>query len=264
MNLLFIKNKKIQILGVALLLLIVGGYFSFSYLKTRDELSRYETNNSIKSIKEKDELLKELNKLVLLPQDEEPTIATVADAFRLRGQKFFERAENGDKVLVYANTQRAILYRPSTKKVIEIAPVNINNAEEAISGNTQIAESKSNNYVLGESTKNENKPEEQEKEPAKLAVYNGTTVNGLAKDIQNYLEKRFGKSVLSVEKIQNAEDYYDETIIIDVTSKYQELARDIEGMINGEIIEKPEDVNFPEVDLIVIAGKDIDIDDLIN
>ncbi len=58
-----------------------------------------------------------------LPQGENPTIATVVDREKLQDQAFFVNAENGDKVLIYTNARKAILYRPSTKKVVEVAPI---------------------------------------------------------------------------------------------------------------------------------------------
>ena len=58
-----------------------------------------------------------------LPQGEEPTIATVVDREKLQDQPFFINAQNGDKVVIYTNARKAILYRPETKKVIEVAPI---------------------------------------------------------------------------------------------------------------------------------------------
>lgn len=51
--------------------------------------------------------------------DETPTIATVSDITKLQGQPFFAKAQNGDKVYVYSNAKKAILYRPSENKIIE-------------------------------------------------------------------------------------------------------------------------------------------------
>lgn len=60
--------------------------------------------------------------LIILPVDELPTIATVTDPKALEGQPFFDKAEAGDKVLVYADAKKAILYRPSVDKIVEVMP----------------------------------------------------------------------------------------------------------------------------------------------
>lgn len=66
-----------------------------------------------------------VGKLAQLPVDEKPTVATVMDATKLKGQAFFAKAANGDKVLIFTQAQKAYLYRPSTNKIIEIAPFNL-------------------------------------------------------------------------------------------------------------------------------------------
>lgn len=71
------------------------------------------------------ELSAEVGKLIVLPADESPTVATVSDPEALKDQAFFTGAKQGDKVLIYTNAKKAILYDPSIKKIINIAPINI-------------------------------------------------------------------------------------------------------------------------------------------
>lgn len=65
-----------------------------------------------------------IGKLMVLPTDESPTMATVSDPEKLKGQSFFIHAQKGDKVLIYSASQKAILYNPSLNKIVEVAPVN--------------------------------------------------------------------------------------------------------------------------------------------
>jgi hypothetical protein len=62
--------------------------------------------------------------LIVLPKNETPTIATVSDPSVLKNQAFFVDAKKGDKVLIYTNAKKAILYDPVIKKIINVAPVN--------------------------------------------------------------------------------------------------------------------------------------------
>jgi len=73
--------------------------------------------------------LKQVSNLILLPQGEMPTIATVTDISLLPKQPFFQQAQNGDKVLMYTGAQKAYLYRPSLNKLIEVAPLQVNAPE---------------------------------------------------------------------------------------------------------------------------------------
>jgi len=70
------------------------------------------------------ETVGEVGKLISLPQNEEPTIMTVTDLTPLAGQAFFAEAKVGDKVLLYSVSKRAILYRPSEKRIITTATLN--------------------------------------------------------------------------------------------------------------------------------------------
>jgi hypothetical protein len=49
---------------------------------------------------------------------------------KVKDQPFFKNAKNGDKVLIYTNAKKAILYRPGEKRIIEVGAVNINNQQQ--------------------------------------------------------------------------------------------------------------------------------------
>jgi hypothetical protein len=74
-----------------------------------------------------DETVAKVGKLIMLPTDEKPTIATVTDATKVKAQAFFQNANNGDVVLIYTKAQEAILYDPAENKIIEVGAVNIGN-----------------------------------------------------------------------------------------------------------------------------------------
>jgi len=69
-------------------------------------------------------IIDNVSQLIELPADEQPTIATISDQTKLTDYTFFENAENGDKVLIYAKSSKAIIYRPSINRIINSAPIN--------------------------------------------------------------------------------------------------------------------------------------------
>lgn len=77
------------------------------------------------------DLVHAVSQLMILPDGEDPTIATVADTSKLKDQPFFSHAEIGDKVLLFTTAKKAILYRPSANKIIEVAPINLGSAATA-------------------------------------------------------------------------------------------------------------------------------------
>jgi len=60
MNLSFIKNPKFVIIVLVVLTLSVAGYLTYNYMQTKDELSGYKSSDSIEAMKEKEEIVKEI------------------------------------------------------------------------------------------------------------------------------------------------------------------------------------------------------------
>jgi hypothetical protein len=67
-------------------------------------------------------LLAKVRQLMSLP-DEVPTIATVTDPSKLQNQAFFAHAKTGDKVLIFREAKKAVLYNPGENRIIEVAPL---------------------------------------------------------------------------------------------------------------------------------------------
>lgn len=128
---LMFKSKKIllPLIGVLLLASIGGNAYLYMQYTDAQELL---VNPEIAAQKEIEEYTTRVGKLMDLPSDEEPTIATILDKDALADQAFFANAENGDKVLIYSAATKAILYRPSTNRIIEVAPIDITAEEPAL------------------------------------------------------------------------------------------------------------------------------------
>lgn len=67
-------------------------------------------------------LIQEVSTRVLLPSGEKPSISTVVDSTKVT-QSFLTGARNGDKVLLFFQAGKAIVYRPSTHQVINMGPI---------------------------------------------------------------------------------------------------------------------------------------------
>ena len=113
------RKKIVPVFILVFCLVLLGGLYFFKEWKGQNDIE-------IKS--ETQTLIEEVGKLISLPQDEEPTIATVSDPEVLKKQAFFANAKAGDKVLIYAKAKKAVLYDPVAKKIVEVAPLNIDNS----------------------------------------------------------------------------------------------------------------------------------------
>lgn len=119
--------RVLKRIGLAVLVVaVLGGaaFGAYKYKQVQRENERLR-NPQEAAKAQTDELVRDVGKIVQLPDGETPTVATVVDAGKLKSQAFFKNSENGDKVLMYTKALKAYLYRPSTKKIIEIAPISL-------------------------------------------------------------------------------------------------------------------------------------------
>jgi len=100
-------------------------FLAYGYITTKNQLTSQKNSPTNSSQTPTQELINRVGQLVYLPTGETPTIATVNDAAKLKTQEFFANAKDGDKVLIYSKANKAVLYRPSTNKVVEYSTVNL-------------------------------------------------------------------------------------------------------------------------------------------
>jgi len=94
------------------------------------QLASVQNNPQALVQKQSNDLITKVGVLMKLPAGETPTVAAVSDAAAAKQQSpFFANAANGDKVLLYVKAGEAILYRPSTNKIILVAPLTFNSAQ---------------------------------------------------------------------------------------------------------------------------------------
>lgn len=109
-------------LGIFLIVVPIVVYGVSLNQKRERELSFLERVSSPQAEKKALNLVAEVGKLIDLPEGETPSLATVTGAQSLRSQEFYKNALDGDKVLIYQKAHMAYLYRPSTKKLINVMP----------------------------------------------------------------------------------------------------------------------------------------------
>jgi len=116
-------SKSVKIVGVVLVvILVVSVVENFRLYAQVKQLQNPQAaaQNQVR------EIVANVGRVMELPQNETPTIATVSDLAPLKSQPFFVNAAIGDQVLIYTNARKVILWRPAESKIIEVAPLNIN------------------------------------------------------------------------------------------------------------------------------------------
>lgn len=212
----------------------------FLHYQKNQELQR---NPVMASEMEQKSIVSKVAKLIELPNTEAPTIATVTDITKLQGQPFFQHAKNGDIVLIYPKANEAILYDPTANRILELGPIS-NNSQANASPNASVAGA-STQAVSITSTLT----------PVTVALYNGTTINGLTRKIQAELAQSM-PSVTVVDNTNASKQDYTNTIVIDLTGKQSANAKQLATILHGTVGSMPSTETVPvNADILVILGK---------
>jgi hypothetical protein len=229
-----------KILPVILILAIAGiggaGYFYYKYQKAQLEIQTIKTDPSTvqkAAQEEAKQLVSSVAQLIELPQGEDPTVATITDIDKLKDQPFFQKAKNGDKVLIYTNAKKAILYSPSSNKVIDVAPVNIG------SSSAQQAQGSAS-------------PAPQ----AKIVIRNGTSTTGITSKIETDLKKAFPQANV-VAKDNSPKSDYEKTTVVVLNDSAKDAADALAKSLNATVGTLPQEEQKPNnADVLIIVGKD--------
>src|SRR5579872_1722344 len=184
------SQSLIIIIGLIILVLAAVGiavYFYLQYHYAQSQLTKTTQSN------EQAALIAEVGKLIVLPTNEQPTIATVSDVNKLKNQSFFTHARDGDKVLIYTKAQEAILYDPLANKIVEVGPISLTQITPTPKGPTPTPA------------------------PIRVAVYNGTKTAGLATKIGEEITQKMPEATIVAKS--DAKQNYSSTIVVDLTGK---------------------------------------------
>lgn len=212
----------------------LSGYLFYQYYQTQQLIKAFTTKQVLNK-EEVKSLVLEVEKIAKLPDKEEPSVATVTDINKLKGQPFFADGKNGDRVLVYANAQKIILYDPISKKIINIAPLS--------AGNTQAA-----------SLTQTPSPAPAQNQ-AKIVLRNSTLVAGLASKIELDIKKTFPLANI-ISKDNTAKDF-PKTVVVVLSETARDAALNLAKALNSSVADLPSGEIKPNgADILVIIGKD--------
>lgn len=154
-----------------------------------------------------------VNKTLHISGDANPAILSVEDETRAT-QPFLEQAENGDKVLLYYNTKKAVLFRPSEKRVVH-----------------------EGSYTPP---------------PAKVFIRKGTTNDTRINEAKAKLDQVVDVDIVSQDNSPKSD--YKGIKLVSVTDRYNEKVKELEGLFGVSVIRLPAGETFPDADIMIIVG----------
>lgn len=219
-NLVSHQKSLVTILSILAAAGVVASvYFYLQYQHSQQLLK----NPTLAGQIEVNDLVSRVGVLMVLPKDEQPTIATVSDYKQLKDQPFFIHAVNGDKVLIYTKAKEAILYDPKVNKIIQVAPVNLGNAASPIGASM------------------------------KIALYNGTATSGATAMVENELKTKVNNITITTKT--SAKGEYAKNLVVDLTGQNATSVGQLASLLNGEVSTLPSsEIKPTNADILVIVG----------
>ena len=206
--------NKSQLLKIGLVIALAG-LAIFFFVGSRSSGSETKEDQA-KRITER------VSKLIDIP-DETPSVAKVDDKTKLSDEVFFANAKNGDFVLIFKRAQKAVLYRESTNRIVNVGPVTI--------------ESKT-------ATTAKPKAQEQSKPRIDVVAFENDSNQTKAK-----LETEIGETA-DISQVDSAEEFND-TIVLINNADLAELANQIAELTNGEVGAIPQGGQPSDADIVV-------------
>lgn len=223
-----LRPKLPYIVG-AILIVLLAGFGVYKYVSLLEEVKKLRTSSTASQDeikKENAKLIEDVKKRISVPDDETPTIATVTDAEKLKNNQFFINAQNGDKVLIYSKIKKAILYRPSDSKVIEVGPVNIGTPSASLNATVN------------------------------FALYNGTSSTGLTKSYEDKLKQAIKNAVI-LSRDNAAKRDYAKSVLVDLTGNQPAIAAEYAKALGVEVGPLPSGEKKPSgAEFLIILGED--------
>jgi len=223
MKIRFIGKSLVWLIAIIIVIIAALGVWSYRtgriFKKPEPTTTQTEDSNT--------EIITKVAALMELPADELPSIATVTDKEKLADEEFFTRAELNDKLLIYPDSKLAIIYRPSTNKIVNVAP---------LSGDTSTSDKKATTSTV------------------KIALYNGTETSGITSNAEEKLKLQMSNIEITAKEKAQKNDY-NKTIVIDINGQMSAQAQEIATILNGETGSLPSGETAPSADILIIVAE---------
>lgn len=196
------SRKSKWVISITIFLIILVGLSIFYFMEKQKitATSSFEAQQTVTKDEVKN-LVAKISKLIGLPKEEEPIVATIVNVEALsKEQPFYANAHDGDKVLVYLKTQKAIIYDPKQNILVNVGPIFANqNQNINVENNLDpIAEQKNKIGKIN------------------IEIRNGTNEPTKGMVVANELSRNEGFKIIAVESAKKSN--YEKNILIDLSN----------------------------------------------
>ncbi len=233
----FFRSRRRVAAMIVIVFIILGGYFVYE--------KYFNLTPAEKAKKELAAAVAGVSKLIILPQGDEPVLATVTDAKTLIAQQaFFAGSENGDQLLLFPRNLKAVLWSPSRNVVVNVGPIQ---QQQSAVANQQLTPN-SPQPTAGANTAVQNTI-------LTVEVRNGTGKTGYGATVAKQISASGNYSVIQV--ADAAAKNYVKTVVVDraTSSDKKALAISLAEALGAEVVSTlPAGEKSTQADALVILG----------
>ncbi|MCX6744980.1 MAG: hypothetical protein NTX82_05635 [Candidatus Parcubacteria bacterium] len=222
------KLLKIIVIVLVIVALGAGIYYALDqmgYVKAMRLALQYQKQTALN--KEDAAILNQLKKIMVLPDDINPTMANITDIEALKKSQpgFFATASNGQKLIIYPD--QAIIFDQKSGKIVKVGPVQVTGNQ-----NAQV-------------------------QPVNFAVYNSLKddpANAKTAEMETKIKTAFNNAVVTV-KENSAKIDYPQTLVVDIAGNNPDIQKIVDAL-GAKLSGLPIGEKKPEgVAVLVIIGK---------
>lgn len=233
-----LKRKKIFVIAFFVIISVGVGIYERYFNLTDAERAQKELKAAISAV----------SKHMILPEGDEPVLATVTDAEAIiKQQAFFTGAVNGDQLLLFPRNLKAVIFSPSRNKIINAGPIEqqlqaaandqISNTKSQINSNDQNPNSQTSSAILT------------------VEVRNGTGKTGYASTAAEQIRASDGYSIVKVTDAAGKD--YKKTIVVAraAADAQKPMVYSLAAILGADVVsELPSGEKNTEADALIILG----------
>lgn len=223
-----------NILLISLLVLALGAFAwsFFNYQSVKKEVEVLKDPSLAQRLNEEQtqELLKKVGKILVLPQEKNPVVAIINDVELLASnQDFYKDAHDGDKLIIYQNSRKAIIFDEDNNRVVNVGPVFYNNAD----GTSQ--------------------PPTTQTDRITIDLRNGSSQPNATVPVRDNLSTNYAFNVTRLSKAANSN--YSGITIVDLSEGKASYVEQLQKALSATVVQSlPEGETSASTEVVVIVG----------
>ena len=205
-------------------------FFNYQTVKKEIEVLKDPNLASQLNQQQTEALLEKVGKLMVLPSEKNPVVATINDVETLAStQDFYAPANNGDKLIIFQTSRKAVIYDEDDNKIVNVGPIFFSDDAAAV-------------------------PTTQA-DRLTIELRNGSANSGAATSIRDRLMANYSFNVTKLGKAANT-NYTGYTLVDTTNGAKPDLIQALQKELGAQVTTTaPEGEAAPRAEILVIIGQ---------